>query len=116
MVHAADATYRRCRSLFRKIEKRELIATAHVKEDVSGSRIVPIVYNSRKAHPQHFDIETNGRFQVGADQREVIDATGLNRFRFSRPIRQIACYQLLSSLLVGGFARHEFYSSVLARS
>ena len=86
-MHAADAAHRRRRSLLWTIEERELIAAAHVKEDGRGSRIVPILYNSRNAHPKHFDIKANRRIQVAADKRQVIDAAGLNRFRFSRSIR-----------------------------
>jgi hypothetical protein len=70
-----------------EIEERKLIAAAHIKEDVRGSWIVPILYNSRKAHSKRFDIKANRRIQVAADKRQVIDATGLNRFRFSPSIR-----------------------------
>jgi hypothetical protein len=69
----ANATHRRRRSLLWQIEERELIAAAHVKEDVRGSWIVPILYNSRKAHPNQFDIKANRRFQVRAEQRRRAD-------------------------------------------
>ena len=87
VMHAANATHRRRRSLLGKIEERELIAAADVKEDVRGSWIVAILYNSRQAHPKHFDIKANRRFQVGADERQVIDAASLNHCSFSPPIR-----------------------------
>src|SRR5207245_5954010 len=79
VVHAADRLPGRGHRILREVEKGEQVAVSQVVEEVGRAGQIAILEQLNQRETQHLAVELDGPLDIGADQRQMVNALGAGR-------------------------------------